>query len=106
MVNLHSSMHTAITLKKSGFLLSGKLDFNIIDSGSIAFHDFAWRMLTIFLVDEMLLTIYVKWSTNFRDSLGIHVETNTSCCLLSAGIKLGRVYFQEALGHLRCLRLS
>ena len=49
------------------------LDFHIIDSVSIAFHAFAWRLLTSILVDEILLLRHMNWSINFSD-LSLRVE--------------------------------
>ena len=48
-------MDTDTAWKKSGFILSDRLDFHIIDSLSIAFHTFAMRMLTSLSVNEILL---------------------------------------------------
>ena len=40
----------------------------MIDKVSIAVHAFPMRVLTSFLVDEILLPWYVNWSTNFKGS--------------------------------------
>ena len=65
---------------------------------SIAVHAFAMRMLKTLSVDEILLSRFVNWSTNFRGLplkvvygtilfkyefcfIWVHLEANASCCL-------------------------
>ena len=62
----YNSTDTVITWKNSCFILSASLDFHIVGNPSIAVHIF-YVMLTSLSVDEILLSRYVKWSTNFRD---------------------------------------
>ena len=65
-------------------------------------------MLTSLSVDEILLSMYVKWSTNFRDlsfnmkhKLCFHLSLHRDQCLRMAvpgyagDIRLGQVYLRE-----------
>ena len=62
----HISMDTATTWKKSPFYFIGYIKFYMIDNLSITILPFARRILKSLSVKEMLLLIYVNWSTNFR----------------------------------------
>ena len=59
-------METATDSKKFCFISSDRSDFHIIDNLSREFNDFARRILTLLLIDDMLLPRYVDWYTNFR----------------------------------------
>ena len=68
-IHPYSCTVTAITWKKSSFILSDKSDFHMIDSLSIVFHTFARCMWTSLSVDEMLLPRFVNRSTDFKGLL-------------------------------------
>ena len=65
MVQPYNSTDTATVWKSSRFILSERLDFPVIDNLPIAVHEFPIRKPS-FSVDEILLSMYVKYSTNFR----------------------------------------
>ena len=67
MVQPYNSTDTATSWKNSSFILSERLDFHMLDNLSIAAHDFPMRILTSLSVDEILLSRYRNWFTNFRD---------------------------------------
>ena len=71
-VHPYSSTNTVLPWKKSRFMLSERSNLHMINNQSIAFHAFA--MITSLSVDEILLSSYGNWSTNFR-SLQLKVET-------------------------------
>ena len=96
-------IHTIVlTQKKSRFLLSRRLlirsVFHMIDNLSIAVHTFARLILTSLSVDEILLSMYRNWYTNYRilplkmvmtpfwelfwTSICIQAWANIFCCLL------------------------
>ena len=53
--------------KNSHFIQSEGLYFHQIDNLSITVHVLPMHLLISVSVDEILLLMYVKWSTNFRD---------------------------------------
>ena len=77
-VHPYSSMDTATTRKKSRFILLDWSNFCMINSVSIEFHAFDRCSMTSFSVDEILLSRYVNWSTNY-DGLSLRVEMAPFC---------------------------
>ena len=65
-VHPYNSIDTATVWKKSRFILLDKSDFYIIYNLSIACNTFARIILTSLSVEEILLLMYMNWSTNFR----------------------------------------
>ena len=57
---------TATASKKSHFILSERVNFDMINNLSIAVHNLPKRMLTSISVDEILLPIYLNLFTNLR----------------------------------------
>ena len=49
-------------LRISGFFLSERSDFHLVDELSIVVHAFTMQMLTLLSVDEILLLKCVNWS--------------------------------------------
>ena len=72
-VHPYNSIDTATAEKQYCFILSDRLDFNMIDNLSMAVHTFMRHMLTRLSVDEILLPRYVILSINFR-GLPLQVE--------------------------------
>ena len=66
MVQPYISTDTATALKNSSFVLLGRSDFHMLVGLSIAVYALSMCMLTFLLVDEMLLSRYINWSTNFK----------------------------------------
>ena len=64
-MQLYNSTDTATAWKNSRFILSEKSDFHIVDNLSIAIHCLPMCMLTSLSVDEILLTRYINWLTDF-----------------------------------------
>ena len=64
---IHTAVLTTAGWKKFRFILSGRSDFHIIDSLSIAVHTFVRRILISLSVNETLLPRYMNLSTNFRE---------------------------------------
>ena len=77
-MHAYSSTDTAAIWKISRFLLWERSNFPIIDKLSIAVYVFPMHMLTSLSVDEILLSRYLNWSTNFR-GLRLRVEMASSC---------------------------
>ena len=48
------------------FILSEKSDFYVVDNLSIVVYALPMLILTLLSVDEILLPMYMNWSTNFR----------------------------------------
>ena len=55
MVQLYSSTDTPAAWKVSGFILSERSDFQMVDNLSIAFHALSMYMLKSLSVEEILL---------------------------------------------------
>ena len=87
----------------------------MVDHLSIAVYVFPIRMLISFSVDEMLLSMYVKWPINFRvlsinvlmapsclkheiRFIWVHVEAKDTCCSLQA--------IQWTFGKSKCIARS
>ena len=68
MVQLYSSRDTATVWKNSCFILLEGSDFQLVDNLSVGVCVFSIHISTSFSIDEILLPMYVKWSTNFRSS--------------------------------------
>ena len=68
MVHPYFSTDTAIAFKKFCFVLSDRSDFHMAHNLAIAFHAFTSYMLSSLSIDEILLSRYGNWSTNFRGS--------------------------------------
>ena len=66
-VHPYSSIDTTAAWKKLRFVLLVRSDFHMIDSLSIAVHDFFSRVSMSFSVDETLLPRLVNLSTSFRE---------------------------------------
>ena len=65
-VHPYSSTYTATACKKFYFILSEGSDFCMINDFSIAVQTFPTSILTLFSVDEILLSKYVNCFHNFR----------------------------------------
>ena len=74
-------MDTVTVWKKSRFILSDRSDDHLINSLSRAFDGFDKRILASLSVDEMLLSMYVNCSTNFRGFL-LEVEMELFCFII------------------------
>ena len=70
---IYAVVLTATSWKKSCFILSARLDFYMIDNMSKVVRAFAWRMMTSFVVDEILFRqMYMREvGDNLRSSLQI-----------------------------------
>ena len=77
-VHPYNTMNTATAWKKSRFILSDRLDFHRINSLSVAFNAFTWRILTSFSVDEVLLPRHGKRSNYLR---GLILKVEMASCL-------------------------
>ena len=65
----YSSTDIVTAWKNSRLILSGRLDFHIVDNLSEAVHALSMHMLISLSVDEILLLVCRNWSTNFRGLL-------------------------------------
>ena len=65
-VHPYISIDTATAWKKSRIISSDRSEFYMIDNLS-SIPCFSKRMMTSLSVDEILLSRYMNWSTNFRD---------------------------------------
>ena len=66
MVQRYSSTDSATAWKHSRFILSGRLDYHMVDNESISVHASPMHMLTSLSFDEIWLPRYMKWSNDFR----------------------------------------
>ena len=79
-MQLYKNTDIATTWKTSSFDLTERLDFQIIDSQSIAVHAFLTCLLTSLSVDKILLPRYVNLFTNFKGSpFNVEMDTNPCC---------------------------
>ena len=73
-----SRTDTVTALKNSCFILSERLNIDMIRNPSVRVHSFSMRIMISLSVNEILLPRYEKWSTNFRD-LSFNMEMAPSC---------------------------
>ena len=90
-IHPYSNTDAAKASKKSGFILSERSGFSMIDYLSIAVYTFAMLMLTQLSIDELLLPSYVSLTTNLG-GLPLNVETALSYlklinCFISVHVK-------------------
>ena len=65
-VHPYSNIDTTTVWKKSRFFFFYCSNYHMINNLLLAVHAFSWCMLTPLSVDEILLPMYVKFSSNFR----------------------------------------
>ena len=74
--------NTDTAWKNSRFILSERSDYHTIDCLLIAVHIFLTRIWTLPSVDEILLPMYMDWSTDFR---GLLLKSKCLCRSMKTG---------------------
>ena len=116
-VHPYSCTDPATAWKSYRFILSPRLDFHVINNLSITDYTLLMRILTLLSIDEILLSRYGNWSTNFSGFFlfpthELYKRSRGDQCFLllasycAAEIRFEQVYLQEAVAYLCDLLLQ